>query len=281
MQCEQVSDLVDAFALGALDEPERDAVARHLEGCADCRAHLEQAERLVASLAVATPLRRAPETLHSRLLTAIATGPDSAAIQNPADHEHPSPVTVTTLPRASKQPARRPWRVWPAGAAAAAVVLIAGAGGWIAALQMQVISLQNKSHVLEQGMSDVQGQHSALQLLASIGSSSVPMWPADSTAAQGTVIWNSMREECSVLASDLPPAPAGESYHVWLLGDGSRQGAWDEGPLSVATSGSVQKTIDLHQIPQGQGYEVVIMLQPRQSSTGERHPVLRATVNEQ
>lgn len=283
MQCEQVGELIDAYALGALDEPERSLIARHLDGCAACSAVLEAAERLVSSLALAAPLRRAPAALGSRLLAEIQSERPvlSAAAAAGGQAEEPSSgAEREPLQLTRERLARRSWRWWPACAAAALVLLI-GAGGWIAALQMQVNNLQDKSRVFAQGMSDVQGQRSALQLLASVGSSSLPMWPADSTNAQGTVIWNVMREECSVLASDLPPAPAGETYHVWLLGENQQQVAWDEGTLTPAAAGNAQKTIDLHHLPVGAVYQVVIMLQPRQSSAGERHPVLRATVGQQ
>ena len=283
MQCEQVSELIDAYALGALDEPERSAVERHLGGCVACRALLERAENLAARLALAIPLRGAPPALRSRVLGAIWAERSGAFAPVPAGAREGDSLGSGPLSLPAQPPKRFDWRArhwWPAGAAAAAVVLLLGAGGWIAALQMQVNTLQSKSHILEQGMSDVQGQRSALQLLASIGSSSLPMWPAASTPAQGTVIWNAMREECSVLASDLPPAPSGESYHVWLLGEDQQQVAWDEGPLSPATAGTAQKTIDLHHLPMEQVYQVVIMLQPRQSNAAERQPVLRATVEQ-
>src|SRR5436190_231315 len=71
MDCEQVREQLEAYALGALEPDERDRVARHLAGCPECRrlaaAYAEVAADLPLALAAASPLRPPPE-LKERLV---------------------------------------------------------------------------------------------------------------------------------------------------------------------------------------------------------------------
>lgn len=279
MQCEQVQDLAGAYALGALDEPERTAVAEHIQSCAVCRAAVQEAENLVRRLALAAPLRRVPPALQARLMVTVNAdlpAAEPAAIEEARVFDR-APVHAAPAVMAASKPDR--WWAWrPAVATSVAVLFVFAASGWIAALQMQVNHLQQQSHVFQQGMSDVQGQRAALFLLTTTGSSSFPMEPVSpSLHAQGTVIWNASRQQCSILASQLPPAPSGESYHVWFLREGAQ--SWDSGKMTSGQQGSAEKTVDLHTTPVQQVYQVVIMLQPDQAGRADPRPILEAPVD--
>jgi anti-sigma-K factor RskA len=52
---EQIRGLLEAYALNILSEGEAQVVARHLTGCADCRADLAAYRRVTDELALATP----------------------------------------------------------------------------------------------------------------------------------------------------------------------------------------------------------------------------------
>lgn len=52
---EQIRGLLEAYALDILAEDEAQVVARHLQGCADCRADLAAYRRVTDELAFATP----------------------------------------------------------------------------------------------------------------------------------------------------------------------------------------------------------------------------------
>ena len=105
MKCERVRDNLAEYQLGGLGEEWRGEIARHLEGCADCRAELAALERLDDLL---TPAERvgAPADLWSRIQPRL-------------------------------QPRRAPW--WQSllasprpAIAAAAAMLLAGVGIWLA-----------------------------------------------------------------------------------------------------------------------------------------------------
>ena len=72
-------EMIGAFALGRLDSPERTALQAHLDGCADCRAELEDVAPVVAALqgldadAVRLPAAPPPE-LGETILASVRAG---------------------------------------------------------------------------------------------------------------------------------------------------------------------------------------------------------------
>jgi anti-sigma-K factor RskA len=65
-------ELIEAYALGALDSDERTAVAAHLAtGCAECTAALGEAQRLVSQLAYLAPESAPSDRLRGQLLKTV------------------------------------------------------------------------------------------------------------------------------------------------------------------------------------------------------------------
>jgi anti-sigma-K factor RskA len=118
MTCDDVRDLLGAYALGILAPDEHEAVDRHLDRCPDCRYELAQLDGVVDALGTA-PLPAPPSpALRARLLQNI----------QPIPVPYPTPTPLTPLPATDTQRstviALPRWMVW--SAAAAAVLLIAG-----------------------------------------------------------------------------------------------------------------------------------------------------------
>lgn len=67
-----VDDLIDAYALGALEPAEVDAVERHLETCRRCRALVARARALANAFLLAVPQIAPPPDLRDRLMRRIA-----------------------------------------------------------------------------------------------------------------------------------------------------------------------------------------------------------------
>src|SRR6478609_4894431 len=84
MQCDELRELSDAYAIGALDPSEREAVERHAELCSACHDFLEHASLVASSLALAAPLRPAPRELHARVMNQVAN--ESEATEAPIKH---------------------------------------------------------------------------------------------------------------------------------------------------------------------------------------------------
>lgn len=71
-----VTDLLPAYAIGALDDAEADLVAAHLASCYLCRAELESFDAVVAQLPLSVPLDSPSPALKRRLMDRIHSLPD-------------------------------------------------------------------------------------------------------------------------------------------------------------------------------------------------------------
>jgi anti-sigma factor RsiW len=100
MQETHVDDLIDAYALGALEPGEVAFVERHLEGCASCQALLEQARGVTGNFLLAVPQLVPPPALRGRLLDRIRA---EKAARTPAEYA-PPPVAAGTEPAALTAP---------------------------------------------------------------------------------------------------------------------------------------------------------------------------------
>jgi hypothetical protein len=176
---------LEAYALGALDEPERRGVARHLAGCAECRAAVEQYEtalaRLPAALAAASP--SAPDPAVLRRVLAVAARPP----------------------------------LWPRVAAlavaAAAFVLIA-VGVWNLSLT-QTIAHERDVYRRLAGQQEI-----VFEVVDSPRSTKTSLKaPVSGSTAYGKVYVRSDLPFVVAMAGNLPPVPGGQSYYLWLTLD--------------------------------------------------------------
>ena len=71
MDCDQVKELLDAYALGAAEPEEAAALEEHIEDCARCWPSFSEAQRAAAAIALSANLERAPESLRSNILAEI------------------------------------------------------------------------------------------------------------------------------------------------------------------------------------------------------------------
>jgi anti-sigma factor RsiW len=65
---EEAKELIDAYAIGALDPEEVRLVEEHLEGCEECRQELVEAREAAALVALGSPLRLPSLQLRSRVV---------------------------------------------------------------------------------------------------------------------------------------------------------------------------------------------------------------------
>jgi anti-sigma-K factor RskA len=73
MHVPHVDDLLDAYALGALEPEEVDRVERHLEICAGCQSMLEPSRRAADELLIAVTPVAVPPGLRDRMLARVHT----------------------------------------------------------------------------------------------------------------------------------------------------------------------------------------------------------------
>ena len=138
MDCQQVAELIDAYALGAVTAEEAKAVEEHVDGCVACWELLRDAEDTAALVALSVPMKQPPNWLGQRIIseasrTAKRKKGDDAGLFS---HLHLS---------------------WPAatgifGTAAAAVLVFAFS------LQLQVDDLEEDNSELEDQTATVQSE---------------------------------------------------------------------------------------------------------------------------
>ena len=83
--CDQFRELIEVYALGALDADERAGLDAHLaSGCADCSTAVREARWLVSHLAYLAPEQVPPPSLKERLMEAVraetASAPRSVSV---------------------------------------------------------------------------------------------------------------------------------------------------------------------------------------------------------
>jgi Anti-sigma-K factor rskA/Putative zinc-finger len=113
---------VAAYLLGKLEPEEAERFEAHLDGCGDCRRHLEELGGLPALLAQAAPATPVPDGLRARTLTAVR---ERAAEAGPAAGAEPTAETPEAGVAETPVPLRRAWwrRRWLLIAVAAALVV--------------------------------------------------------------------------------------------------------------------------------------------------------------
>jgi anti-sigma-K factor RskA len=232
--------LAAAYALDALDDADRAAVERAIASSPELRDELDRYAESVAHLAELAEPVEPPPGLKPRLMAEIdrtpqlaadaaaTTGADAAAEATTAaapatpatSAPEPPPASTSVAPDqrpgAAEREARRRWFQRPAaiiGAAAAAVVLIAGAiigigwsgpNGWGAQREMAAIEAapdsQSVTHELDGG-------------------------------GAVTLVWSAAEGRSGVVVEGLPDLGADETYELWYIDD---SGAAPAGTFDVA-----------------------------------------------
>jgi hypothetical protein len=198
MDCDEIRELLDAYALGAADAREAAAIEEHMADCLRCWTSLDQAQRVAASLALSTAIQKAPQSLRDRVL---------------AEERRP-------VPAASGRPERARW-LWPA----ATGVLVAGAAAAITfavVLQTEVNDLRGDRDRLTADVQNAGGvleeQRQLMAVLAAPDAQQVNLQPADpSSEALAVYYWSSSTRNGALLSNNLPALSEGQVYHAWLL----------------------------------------------------------------
>lgn len=205
MSCDEVRELLEAYALDALEPDERARVEAHLSTCAECRAvaagYAESLARLPEALALASPLRLPPK-LKERLLHAIETGASEL-------HEEPGPAAAARRPRHV-----RVRRLLVLVGAVALVGALTATAALSLALDRERNLTQRFAGLLDQRevvLEVVDGRETQRAFLRATD---------DSSTSYGKLFTNPELRDVVIMAGRLPKPPAGKTYHVWLTGAG-------------------------------------------------------------
>lgn len=212
MDCNEIIELLDAYALGAAAKPEAESVERHVADCVRCWEELNEAQRAAALLALSLPIQPPPESLGRRILAAAERDIRRKPLST-------NPATGGAVARG-----RWPWLTATWGLAAAGVAALVFASF----LQVQMADLRHEKNDLAQQVSDLRAHNQAadaqleqqrqiMALLSHPDTQSVPMTPVSSSSRASAVYgWTRSGGQAFILCQGLPALQPGQVYQAWF-----------------------------------------------------------------
>lgn len=244
LRCEQIRDLLEAYALGALEEDEQQAVERHLATCPDCQAEAaelrETAHALPLALGAVSPVRP-PTSLKARVLQAV-TGDGGTTVRD-------------------RGLARRFWRPRVA-VALAALAVVAGFSAWNA----QLSSALSQERSMRERLAQLVGrQETVFEVVDSPRARRAVLRPPAGTdsRAYGKIFTAPDLRDVVAMAARLDQPAAGQTYRLWLT---SAAGTQSGGRMVVNAQGFALLVLKVHRA--GPAYdEARVVLQPKDAAT--------------
>jgi anti-sigma factor RsiW len=216
VDCSEIRDIIDAYALGAGSQEEAAQIEAHVAECVRCWEELGKAQRTAALLALSAPMQDVPEGLEDRIM--------AIARQEAEADERPK----------GRQPLLRRLRLSWASAAAGLGVAGIAALTFAGVLQAQVNDLKTENDRIEsqlrgtnQELEDrvrdmtgvVESQEALLTTLITASSQGVQMTLAGQAQALVWYSWSADGRDGWVMCKHLADAPDGMVYQVWFRED--------------------------------------------------------------
>lgn len=188
--------LSGAYAVDALDDVERARFEQHLAVCPDCRdevASLRESAALLGGLTDTAP----PEAMRDRLLAGIKEIRPLPPEPTPG-HEQAEPSETYAAPT-------RRLSGWRTLAAAAAVIAVIG-GGAVAVVELTRDDSSQTVTTADRVLHADDATTVAVELPG---------------GARARVVRSAAEAKAILITSDMPSAPAGKVYELWLQVDGA------------------------------------------------------------
>jgi hypothetical protein len=238
MNCEELRDLYELYAMGAVDPAEKREIDEHLaRSCPVCTPAVKQARGLVSSLALAALPVDPPKLLRERVMDSVVPLPEK-------------PTSVTWLTHA-----------W----ATLAVLMLAAVIWFVFAnqrLEMEIVGLNRSVAEAKTVNAELASRNqvltSALALVILPEARQLVFGRSDRQQPPRGRIWVHPDRGVLLLASNLPPAPAGKAYEMWVVPKGApplpaglfnsdQQGfaahVWPR-PVNVAATSAIAVTLE-------------------------------------
>jgi anti-sigma factor RsiW len=203
MRCEETKDLLDAYALGAVDPDEAYRLEGHVADCLDCWEELNKSRRTAALLSLSVPIRPASDQLRRRIMARAQT--DDARAE-----------------RRSLLPRLRPtWR----SAVGALGVAAVGSLFFASLLQVQVTGLRGDKNEISQQLTaastELEQQRQIVAVLSASDSEKIPMNSA-ALRSEAESVYNWSRDNAAgfIVCNNFPALPAAQVYQVWFTTTG-------------------------------------------------------------
>lgn len=202
MTTAHVAELIDGFALGALDDAERDRVRVHVDGCVECADLLAEAREVLAALPSSLEPMEPAAGVRARLLAAVAA---EAA---------PAPTPSAVVDMEERRSARGlPWAPF-AIAAGIAAAAFAAALAWALVLNNRLDESDARLASAEQALGAFVTQGETLHMDSEFHGSTI----------EAAIAVPENSENITVVVTGLPVSAAGEGYKLWLFANGEPGG---------------------------------------------------------
>ncbi|HEX8723655.1 MAG TPA: anti-sigma factor [Pyrinomonadaceae bacterium] len=242
MRHEDYKQLLALEAVGALEEGERGALLAHLPACEGCRAELAELADAAASLAYTVAPVPPPPRMRADILARVRAGANPEVLAAPSEAEAPSEARggsrVPPPGRGGRAPlegfslwqllAWRPALAFGAAAALAGLVLLGATTlalwGRNRTLSAEVARLSGQ---LREAEGELAGQREQLagardvDALLSAPATRVAEMSGKRPAPQAhaSIAYDRATGRAVIMATGLPPCPAGHEYQLWLIAD--------------------------------------------------------------
>jgi hypothetical protein len=221
MAHEDYKDMLTAQALDALEAPAVRDLEAHLQGCAECRLQLSEWEDTAAALAFASleaKLLEPSRQLRGRILDAVRADVKALETTKQAEDGHLQPANVLPL---------KPSRTWSSaqswGAIAAGVVLV-GLVATLFVLWKQNREARQELARLTEQVRDAQQQmiqqRDLLEIVAAPGTRMRELAGTKVMPGAHAMIAYDKTGRAILMATGLPPTPAGMAYQLWFIAGG-------------------------------------------------------------
>jgi hypothetical protein len=255
MKCDEMRELFEAYALGALDQDEADLVERHVGGCYECRRELDAYLSAVAALDFALPSAESPPRgSKDAILSKIAGGRRESRLRSILSR-------LTLFPRL--QLAR------PAAAfVLLAILLSAGSLVWALHLSSALARERDLRAELSEKIGD---QEAIFEVVDSSQTVRAILRSTDGTNAYGKLYTHPELREVVALTGRMSNPRNGQVYNLWLTEDGAEFLA---GEMTVNNEGFALILYDAGRV--GPEYESArVVLQPAGSIAPQGRVVLQ------
>ena len=193
---EHIEELIEGYALDALEPEERGLVDQHTSSCSPCRKQLRVTEETVHMLGfVAAPI--APP-VHCKL-----------KVLEKIEREQ----FLRTPTRRSR--AATPFSTW---ATVAALVLFMATGMWGVSLQRQIGRMSSDMARARNEIAELEGMLAEVQEIRSLKGE------GQSQYAVANTFMKPGSNKALLVIRDLPPLGAGQTYKVWVAREGMQEG---------------------------------------------------------
>jgi anti-sigma-K factor RskA len=192
MNCDELRDHYDLYALDIAEEPERGEIRVHLNrGCEVCMAGVKRSLGTAALIGATAPAAEPSSQLRSRILASVGL-----------------------------QDQRAGWlSLWAWAAAIAALCVVAVYLG-VTGQQYAQTAARLRSEMREQA-AQIAGLTEAFAILSGPNTTETSFGGVQPTPPQGKVFLNPARGVL-LIASNLPPAPANKIYEMWIIPKGAK-----------------------------------------------------------